>query len=227
MGIEILEKAQLAATTSPGTAVDGPAAGEAPVQVLFYAPPAAAFAFAWQAAQPDRRWLFPLSAEGPQLLYYVCMRLQQQGYAAAQVLIAAGQGAVGVTAASAESPSTDALGLLPFATHPADFGTTLGSYAPGATLTLLTSAAAGERTLAGEPNLAGAAGPELIGLLAVYGNGRVIAADRAVVWNADGTASTTGNIWVGDPQTGSATILRPARGDDDPQIFPLGIDPAS
>lgn len=196
------------------------AAGDkAGAQVLFYDRGARDFAFAWAAARPAGRWLFPVSPQGPQFLYYVCMRLQQQGHSAAHVLIAAaGQGALFyATAAPAEASSPGVIGLLPLDTPPADFGTTLGAYAPGATLTLLTSATAGDSTFEG----AEYEGAELVGLLAVYTSGKVVAADQAVVWNADGTASTTGNIWVGDPATGVAAILCPAPADGAQQNFPL------
>lgn len=223
MGREDLDR-ELAAATLVETMAEGPAAGEAPVQVLFYDPAAADFAFAWHTAAPAKRWLFQVAAAGPPFLYYLCLRLQQLGHPPAQVLMAtAGEGALffcaGARLASPNSPG--AIGLLPLATPPADFGSTLQAFAPGATLTLLTSATAGDQTFEGNEYR----GVELVGPLASYLDGWVVATDQAISWHGDGTASTTGNIWIGDPATGVAAILCPARADGARQNFPLDPRP--
>lgn len=191
--------------------------------VLFYDSAALDFGFAWEAADQANRWLFPIQSEGPTFVYYVCLRLQQLGYQIGQVLFAtAGQGALFyATLASALPNSAGVVGLLPGDTQVHDFGGTLSSFAPGATVTLICSSTAADNTFEGTVYK----GTDLVGPLAAYMNGKVVATDQAVTWNPNGTAATTGNIWLGDPQSGSASILCPAPGGGTSQNFPLTTSP--
>jgi hypothetical protein len=195
----------------------------APTQVMFYDAAARDFGFAWDAKDHEHRWLFPVQTEAPQFIYYVLLRLQQIGHQAGQVLFAtAGQGALFYTTlASAIPNSSGVVGLLPQDTQPHDFGPTLYSFAPDATVTLITPSTAGDQTYEGTVYK----GTDLIGPLATYVNGKVVATDQAIVWNTDGTATTTGNVWVGDPATGAATILCPAPPVGGSQNFPLDPNP--
>ncbi|NJL28895.1 MAG: hypothetical protein HC897_13880 [Thermoanaerobaculia bacterium] len=197
---EILARKQ----PSGGTAADSIAA----TQVMFYDKPAFDFGFAWQAKDHENRWLFPVETEAPQFVYYVLLRLQQIGQQAGQVLFAtSGQGAVFYTTLASASPnSSGVVGLLPQNTPPHDFGSTLYSFAPDATVTLVCPSTAADQTFEGTVYK----GTDLVGPLAAYVNGKVVATDQTIVWNADGTATTPGNVWVGDPQTGTASILCPA-----------------
>lgn len=198
------------------------ASDSGPAEVLFYDIAARDFGFAWEA-QAGTRWLFPIQSEGPTFVYYVCLRLQQLGYTIGQVLFAtSGQGALFyATVASASPNSSGVVGLLPLDTAVHDFGGTLSSFAPNATVTLICPATAADNTFEGTTYK----GTDLVGPLAAYMNGKVVATDQAVTYNADGTATTPGNIWLGDPQTSAATILCPAPGGGSAQNFPLAISP--
>jgi hypothetical protein len=191
--------------------------------VLFYDASALDFGLAWEAGDQANRWLFPIQAEGPTFVYYVCLRLQQLGYGIGQVLFAtAGQGALFyATVATAGANSSGVVGLLPLDTAVHDFGGTLSSFAADATVTLICDSTAADNDFQGTVYK----GIDLVGPLAAYMNGKVVATDQAVVRNNDGTATTVGNVWVGDPQTGVATILCPAPGGGVPQSFPLAIQP--
>lgn len=191
--------------------------------VLFYDAPALDFGLAWEALDQPNRWLFPIQPEGPTFVYYVCLRLQQLGYGIGQVLFAtAGQGALFfATVASASPNSAGVVGLLPGNTAVHDFGGTLSSFAPDATVTLVCDSTAADNDFQGTIYK----GVDLVGPLAAYMNGKVVATDQPVVRNRDGTATTVGNVWVGDPQTGAATILCPAPGGGVAQPFPLAIQP--
>lgn len=193
-----------------------------PAEVLFYDTAAFDFGFAWEAGA-DTRWLFPIQSEGPTFVYYVCLRLQQLGYTIGQVLFAtSGQGALFyTTVASAPANSSGVVGLLPLDTAVYDFGGTLSSFAPNATVTLICPGTAADNTFEGTTYK----GTDLVGPLAAYMNGKVVATDQAVTYNADGTATTPGNIWLGDPQSGAATILCPAPPVGTSQNFPLAISP--
>jgi hypothetical protein len=210
---EILSRRQPLATA---------AAASGPAEVLFYDQVAFDFAFGWVGTS-STRWMFPIQAEGPTYVYYVCMRLQQLGYTTDQVLFAtSGQGAVFyATVASAAVNSSGVIGLLPGNTPVFDFGGTLSAFAPNATVTLICPSSAADNDYEGTVYH----GTELVGNLAIYMNGKVVATDAAVTYDPVGTAATPGNIWTGDPQSGTASILCPAPGAGNTQNFPLGITP--
>lgn len=190
-----------------------------PTQVLFYHEAARDFSFAWQAKDAVNRWLFPVTNEGARFVYYILKRLQDQGKQAGAVLFATkGAGALFyVTFDTADQNSEGVVGMLPKDTQAFDFGSTVNSFAPQAKTTLLSNQTAAENLYDGTTYL----GTELVGLLATYVDGSVLASDQPVTCQADGTAVTTGNIWEGDPATSEATIKYPAPGGGQTQPFPL------
>jgi hypothetical protein len=190
-----------------------------PTQVLFYHETARDFGFAWQALDAVNRWLFPVQNEGARFVYYILKRLQDQGKQAGIVLFATqGAGALFyVTFDTADQNSEGVVGMLPKDTQVFDFGTTVNSFAPQAKTTILSNQTAAENVYDGTTYQ----GTELVGLLATYVDGSVLASDQPVTCQADGTAVTTGNIWEGDPATSQATIKYPAPGGGQTQPFPL------
>lgn len=190
-----------------------------PTQVLFYHDAARDFGFAWQALDAANRWLFPVQNEGPRFVYYILKRLQDQGRAAGALLFATkGAGALFyATLDSADQNSEGVVGMLPKDTQAFDFGSTVNSFAPQAKTTILSDQTAAENLFEGTTYQ----GTELVGLLATYVDGSVLASDQPVTCQADGTAVTTGNIWEGDPLTSQATIKYPAPGGGQTQPFPL------
>lgn len=190
-----------------------------PTQVLFYHEAARDFGFAWEEKDGANRWLFPVQNEGARFVYYILKRLQDQGRAAGVVLFATqGAGALFyVTFDTADQNSEGVVGLLPKDTQAFDFGSTVNTFAPQAKTTILSNQTAAENLFDGTTYQ----GTELVGLLATYVDGTVLASDQPVTCQPDGTAVTTGNIWEGDPMTSEATIKYPAPGGGQTQPFPL------
>lgn len=194
-----------------------------PSQVMFYNPENYPCAFEWASVAGTNRWIFPFQTSGPSFIYYVCKRQEDIGMPALQLLLA-GKGAGALFyAAPDDSPENSKLvvGQLPLNTLPADFGLTTSRFMnPGPTYTLLSDLTAGDITFEGTVYK----GADLMVMLASVAPGVVRASDADVTCNADGTASTTGNIWRCDP-TGDPFIEFPAPGNGASQPFPLAPVP--
>lgn len=202
--------------------------GQSPSQVMFYDPAHQTFAFRWAEGDPETRWIFPVESIGPRFCYYVLKRLQDLGVPANQILVdSRGQGALFyLTPDDVEITSDLVVGLLPGNTTPYDFGSTVNAFAPGAVVTLLSDGTAGQTTYEETEY----DGTQLVGQLPLYicgfasTCGCTLASDAEVTVADDGTATTPGNIWAGDPASGQATIAYPAPGEGQTQPFPLGRD---
>jgi hypothetical protein len=188
-------------------------------QVLFYSAAFEPFATTWQTAVPDGRWAFRFSMDADvTFVSFVLEIMQDSGRPAQQLLIATKGGGAYFYCAPDTAEMTDktVVGLIPNTRQPAKFANAVAAFAPGAPFTLLSDSGAGNTVIGNETYL----GVDMMATIAVLLGQPMLASDQVVVRQADGTATTVGNIYEALAD-GMCSIKYPAPGGGQAQNFPL------
>jgi hypothetical protein len=192
---------------------------EALRQVLFYSASSELFATTWQTAVPDGRWAFRFSMDADvSFISFVLEIMQDSGRPAQHVLIATKGGGAYFYGAPDDAVSSDktVVGLLPDTRQPSRFANAVATFAPGAPFTLLSDSGAGNTVIGPDTYI----GVDMMATIAAVLGQPMLASDEVVVRNADGTATTVGNIYEALAD-GTCTIKYPAPGGGQAQNFPL------
>lgn len=178
--------------------------------VIFYGASARAFALKWSTAV-DGRWAFPLAGIDEGYIAYVCMRMLTMGNATDHILIAS-TGAAGWFGVGPDDAPVDAqntVGIQPANRRPLAWAETVSAWVePKTTLSVLC-----DSTGAGN-------GFTMLRSLAASLGAQALCSDGPVVRKADGTATTTGNIYL--CLAGAEPFIKfPAPSGGNTQPFPL------